>query len=154
MPNRLAAESSPYLLQHSNNPVDWFPWGNEALERAKSKDLPIIEAAVSSGILSEFELKHFQPNELVTRREFLTWIYNYHDHGTRQVKMEADQIFKRNQRSFRYNSGLKSRFSIEKRNRQQSKIFAKRKSREKNNLSVKKLRFSPNTFFKSSSYRM
>ena len=42
LPNRLANETSPYLLQHSNNPVDWFPWGNEALERAKSKDLPIL----------------------------------------------------------------------------------------------------------------
>ena len=30
MPNRLAQETSPYLLQHANNPVDWFPWGEEA----------------------------------------------------------------------------------------------------------------------------
>ena len=35
MPNRLALEPSPYLLQHANNPVDWFPWGNEALAKAK-----------------------------------------------------------------------------------------------------------------------
>ena len=33
MPNRLAEETSPYLLQHANNPVDWHPWGPEALER-------------------------------------------------------------------------------------------------------------------------
>ena len=32
--NRLANESSPYLLQHADNPVDWFPWGEEALELA------------------------------------------------------------------------------------------------------------------------
>ncbi|MBT6030532.1 MAG: DUF255 domain-containing protein, partial [Crocinitomicaceae bacterium] len=32
--NRLAKESSPYLLQHKNNPVDWFPWGEEALSKA------------------------------------------------------------------------------------------------------------------------
>src|SRR5688500_17249712 len=42
MPNRLANESSPYLLQHANNPVDWYPWGPEALERAKSEHRPIL----------------------------------------------------------------------------------------------------------------
>jgi uncharacterized protein len=40
--NRLANETSPYLLQHSNNPVDWYPWGSEALERAKQEDKPIL----------------------------------------------------------------------------------------------------------------
>src|SRR5688572_26422953 len=42
MPNRLAHESSPYLLQHQNNPVDWYPWGPEALARAKAEDKPIF----------------------------------------------------------------------------------------------------------------
>ena len=42
MPNRLADETSPYLLQHANNPVDWYPWGEEALERAKAEDKPIL----------------------------------------------------------------------------------------------------------------
>jgi uncharacterized protein YyaL (SSP411 family) len=42
MPNRLSKETSPYLLQHANNPVDWFPWGPEALERAKREDKPIL----------------------------------------------------------------------------------------------------------------
>lgn len=40
--NRLAKERSPYLLQHSRNPVDWYPWGTEAFERAKQLDRPII----------------------------------------------------------------------------------------------------------------
>jgi uncharacterized protein len=40
-PNRLAAESSPYLRQHGHNPVDWYPWGPEAFERARSEDKPI-----------------------------------------------------------------------------------------------------------------
>jgi hypothetical protein len=40
--NRLAGETSPYLLQHADNPVDWFPWGDEALVRAKAKDRPIF----------------------------------------------------------------------------------------------------------------
>ena len=42
MPNRLAGETSPYLLQHSNNPVDWMPWGGDALARAKLLDRPIF----------------------------------------------------------------------------------------------------------------
>ena len=42
MPNHLANESSPYLLQHVNNPVDWYPWGEEALERAKKEEKPIF----------------------------------------------------------------------------------------------------------------
>ncbi len=42
MPNRLANETSPYLLQHKDNPVDWYPWGPEALERAKAEDKPIL----------------------------------------------------------------------------------------------------------------
>lgn len=42
MPNRLALESSPYLLQHAHNPVDWYPWGAEALDRAKQEDKPIL----------------------------------------------------------------------------------------------------------------
>ena len=40
--NRLAAETSPYLLQHADNPVDWYPWGDEALNRARSDNKPIL----------------------------------------------------------------------------------------------------------------
>jgi uncharacterized protein YyaL (SSP411 family) len=42
MTNRLAQETSPYLLQHRENPVDWYPWGAEALERAVEQDRPIL----------------------------------------------------------------------------------------------------------------
>ncbi len=42
MPNRLAGETSPYLQQHANNPVDWYPWGPEALERARREGKPIL----------------------------------------------------------------------------------------------------------------
>jgi hypothetical protein len=41
-PNRLLAEKSPYLLQHAYNPVDWYPWGDEAFERARREDRPIF----------------------------------------------------------------------------------------------------------------
>jgi uncharacterized protein YyaL (SSP411 family) len=42
MPNRLIHESSPYLQQHAHNPVDWFPWGPEALLKARTEDKPIL----------------------------------------------------------------------------------------------------------------
>ena len=42
MTNRLAQETSPYLLQHADNPVDWYPWGAAALERARVEDKPIL----------------------------------------------------------------------------------------------------------------
>ena len=42
MPNRLANEQSPYLLQHKDNPVDWYPWGDAAFEKAKAEDKPVF----------------------------------------------------------------------------------------------------------------
>ncbi len=42
MPNRLAQESSPYLLQHADNPVDWYPWGPAALDKARAENKPIL----------------------------------------------------------------------------------------------------------------
>ncbi len=40
--NRLIHEKSPYLLQHAHNPVDWYPWGEEAFQKAKNDDKPIF----------------------------------------------------------------------------------------------------------------
>ena len=40
--NRLAQETSPYLLQHADNPVDWYPWGDEAFEKARTEDKPVL----------------------------------------------------------------------------------------------------------------
>src|SRR3954468_1852733 len=42
MPNRLINEQSPYLLQHAHNPVNWYPWGNEAFEIAKNENKPVL----------------------------------------------------------------------------------------------------------------
>ncbi|MBR5218041.1 MAG: thioredoxin domain-containing protein, partial [Oscillospiraceae bacterium] len=42
MPNRLQYETSPYLLQHAQNPVDWYPWGEEAFRRAAAEDKPVF----------------------------------------------------------------------------------------------------------------
>src|SRR3990170_3871368 len=41
-PNRLINEKSPYLLQHANNPVDWYPWGEEAFEKARKENKPFF----------------------------------------------------------------------------------------------------------------
>jgi len=41
-PNRLIHEKSPYLLQHAYNPVDWYPWGEEAFARARQEDKPVF----------------------------------------------------------------------------------------------------------------
>ncbi|ATW25616.1 hypothetical protein DCMF_13365 [Candidatus Formimonas warabiya] len=42
VPNCLVTEKSPYLLQHAYNPVDWYPWGEEAFDKAKKEDKPIF----------------------------------------------------------------------------------------------------------------
>jgi len=42
VPNRLIREKSPYLLQHAHNPVDWYPWGEEAFLKARAEDKPIF----------------------------------------------------------------------------------------------------------------
>ncbi|NCF25683.1 MAG: DUF255 domain-containing protein, partial [Gammaproteobacteria bacterium] len=42
MPNRLANETSPYLLQHADNPVDWYPWGDDAFALAREQDKPVL----------------------------------------------------------------------------------------------------------------
>ena len=42
MTNKLINESSPYLLQHADNPVNWYPWGSEALDLSKNENKPIF----------------------------------------------------------------------------------------------------------------
>jgi uncharacterized protein YyaL (SSP411 family) len=42
MPNRLASATSPYLLQHKDNPVDWHEWGPEAFDEARRRDVPVL----------------------------------------------------------------------------------------------------------------
>src|SRR6476660_9242986 len=59
MPNRLAQETSPYLLQHRDNPVDWYPWGTEARERAREEDRPILLSVVDSAC----QLRHVMERE-------------------------------------------------------------------------------------------
>ena len=42
MPNRLAESTSPYLLQHKDNPVDWWEWGPDAFDEARRRDVPVL----------------------------------------------------------------------------------------------------------------
>ena len=42
VPNRLINEKSPYLLQHAYNPINWYPWSQEAFEKAKAEDKPVF----------------------------------------------------------------------------------------------------------------
>ena len=49
--NQLINETSPYLLQHAHNPVDWYPWGDEAFERAKAEDKPVLSASATRRVI-------------------------------------------------------------------------------------------------------
>ena len=68
MPNRLINETSPYLLQHAHNPVDWYPWGPEALKRAKAEDKPILLSVGYSAChwCHVMEKESFEDREIAT----------------------------------------------------------------------------------------
>ena len=63
--NRLADESSPYLRQHQDNPVDWYPWGDEAFAKARAEDKPVL---LSVGLLGLPLVPRDGPRELRGRR--------------------------------------------------------------------------------------
>nr|GMD22092.1 spermatogenesis-associated protein 20 [Ipomoea batatas] len=63
--NRLASEHSPYLLQHAHNPVDWYPWGEEAFADARKRDVPIFLSTLVIGC-HVMEVESFE-NEEVAR---------------------------------------------------------------------------------------
>ncbi len=69
MPNRLGGESSPYLLQHKDNPVDWYPWGEEALSRARREDRPLLVSIGYSACHWCHVMAHesFEDAEIATR---------------------------------------------------------------------------------------
>ena len=57
--NRLINESSPYLLQHATNPIDWYPWGSEAFEKAKREDKPIFLSKDDYGRYQRKTQRHY-----------------------------------------------------------------------------------------------
>ena len=91
MPNRLAEESSLYLRQHANNPVDWQPWGKEAFARAKEEDKPVL---VSIGY-SSCHWCHVMAHESF-ENEYIAGLMNKHFvcvKVDREERPDVDQIY-------------------------------------------------------------
>ena len=93
MPNRLSQESSPYLLQHKDNPVDWYPWGEEAFERARAEDKPIFLSIGYSTChwchVMEHESFETEPIARVLNREFVSIKVD------REERPDVDDIYMR-----------------------------------------------------------
>lgn len=91
MPNRLTHELSPYLLQHADNPVDWYPWGPEALDRARAEDKPIFLSIGYSACHWCHVMEHesFEDPEVaeVLNREFIPIKVD------REERPELDQLY-------------------------------------------------------------
>ncbi|OVA15015.1 protein of unknown function DUF255 [Macleaya cordata] len=62
--NRLALEHSPYLLQHAHNPVNWYPWGEEAFEEARKRDIPIFLSSIPLSLCHVMEVESFEDEEV------------------------------------------------------------------------------------------
>ncbi len=93
MPNRLAKEQSPYLLQHQDNPVDWYPWGDEAFARARAEERPIFLSIGYSTChwchVMEHESFETQPVADVLNREFVSIKVD------REERPDVDDIYMR-----------------------------------------------------------
>jgi hypothetical protein len=93
VPNRLAKELSPYLLQHRDNPVDWYPWGEEALSRARAEDKPIFLSIGYSTChwchVMEHESFETQPVADVLNRDFVSIKVD------REERPDVDDIYMR-----------------------------------------------------------
>ncbi len=93
MANRLAQEQSPYLLQHRDNPVDWYPWGEEAFARARSEDKPIFLSIGYSTChwchVMEHESFETQPVADALNREFVSIKVD------REERPDVDDIYMR-----------------------------------------------------------
>jgi uncharacterized protein YyaL (SSP411 family) len=91
MPNRLIHETSPYLLQHSHNPVDWYPWSDEALQRAQQEDKPILLSIGYSACHWCHVMEHESfENEAVARLMNASYINIKVD---REERPDLDQIY-------------------------------------------------------------
>jgi uncharacterized protein YyaL (SSP411 family) len=89
--NRLANETSPYLQQHAHNPVDWYPWGEEALARARAEDKPILLSIGYSAchwchVMAHESFEHEETAELMNR-----WFINIK--VDREERPDIDDIY-------------------------------------------------------------
>ena len=91
MPNRLQHETSPYLRQHSDNPVDWYPWGEEALARAKKEDKPILLSVGYSACHWCHVMAHESFEDPETARRMNEWFVNIK--VDREERPDLDQIY-------------------------------------------------------------
>jgi uncharacterized protein YyaL (SSP411 family) len=91
MPNRLAGEASPYLLQHAHNPVDWYPWGPEALDLAKRENKPILLSIGYSAChwCHVMERESFENDDIA--RVMNEWFVNVK--VDREERPDLDQIY-------------------------------------------------------------
>ena len=81
MSNRLANETSPYLLQHKENPVDWYPWTSEAFEKAKKEDKPMTTYEVRNEIKNLIIAKGLK--NIINRD-----LYEIRDKGATWIQMQ------------------------------------------------------------------
>jgi len=103
VPNRLANETSPYLLQHADNPVDWYPWGEEALQRAVDEDKPIL---LSVGY-SACHWCHVMERESFTD-ESIAALMNEHFVNIkvdREERPDVDELYMRSVQAFQQGRG-------------------------------------------------
>src|SRR6185295_6123420 len=91
MPNRLQHETSPYLRQHAENPVDWYPWGEEALARAKREDRPILLSVGYSACHWCHVMAHESFEDPETARRMNEWFVNIK--LDREERPDLDQIY-------------------------------------------------------------
>ena len=93
MGNRLAQETSPYLLEHADNPVDWYPWGPEALAKARNENKPILLSIGYSACHWCHVMAHesFEDREVATlmNRDFVSIKVD------REERPDLDQVYMR-----------------------------------------------------------
>jgi uncharacterized protein YyaL (SSP411 family) len=89
--NRLGKETSPYLLQHAENPVDWYPWGDEALERARTEDKPILLSIGYSACHWCHVMAHESFEDAATAAEMNAGFVNIK--VDREERPDVDQIY-------------------------------------------------------------
>jgi uncharacterized protein YyaL (SSP411 family) len=91
MPNRLASETSPYLLQHADNPVDWYPWGEEAFARARAEDRPILLSVGYSSCHWCHVMAHESFEDEHTARLMNEWFVNIK--VDREERPDVDSVY-------------------------------------------------------------
>lgn len=91
MPNRLANETSPYLLQHAKNPVDWYPWGDEAFARARDQERPILLSVGYSACHWCHVMAHESFEDPETARLMNDWFVNIK--VDREERPDVDSVY-------------------------------------------------------------